>query len=149
MRFSFLRSLNVKAILFFALFLILFQKALIAAPTYTCGYQGISSIDVATLWIEQGGIKRAISLGNGENDSVAYSIAIHQNHLFVVGEQFDGTTYNATLWITNLDGSNIRSITLGNKIENSAGLDIALPNTNFTLRDSFRRFSSVSYQRGI
>ena len=66
MRFSVLRSSNLKAVLFFSLLLLFFQKALIAAPSYTCGFQKNSSdIDVATLWIEEGGITRAISLGDG------------------------------------------------------------------------------------
>jgi len=101
-----------KLLFLFTLLSIFLQKGVFAIPTYTCGYQNYDDFDVATLWIEENGAVKAISLSDPTLDSQASKILIYQNKIYIIG----GATANheiATLWKTDLIGNNVEEIKFG------------------------------------
>jgi len=99
-----------KLLFLFTLLSIFLQKGVFAIPTYTCGYQDNGTVNVATLWIEEDGAVKAISLSSAS--SQALKIIIYQNKIYMIGFTVSDPNLNATLWKTDLIGNNVEEIQL-------------------------------------
>lgn len=98
---------------------------------YTVGYDRSSSM--AVLWMynsAQGALVKKFTLPTTTSKSVAQSVASSLGCVYIVGQDGQNSSSDATLWICNLDGTKVKEVFLTNDAVGAYATGVAISSNN-------------------